>query len=345
VFCLTLGSAGVSVFSYCSASAFRSRFEILDDQVRDVGVFRTNVLRLDEIRGFRIIPTDYTPTLLLESKTKSLRNIKTALIFDRRWEIVAWASERLPDLTAEESIEEVDQILASADLGVNESERAAKLETARKWTRIVNVLGGVVALWGLLYPEPLDLVRWSLVAAPIAAIGLVHRFPGFIKLDSKASDLLPSVAPATLFPTLILTMHAFFGWNILSWHSFWFPFGALFALLFLVLRSSAIDVRRGVAGALVAVILCAIYAYAAVVVVNGLLGSTERAAYTAPVLAKRESSGDVISRYLVLGPWGLRESDAEVEVSSSVFERYQVGDEATIIVREGRLGIPWFRVR
>jgi hypothetical protein len=92
-------------------------------------------------------------------------------------------------------------------------------------------------------------------------------------------------------------------------------------------------------------IICMLYAFGAVICLNGILDSSAPTTYKARVIDKGGSTGRHMSYYLKLAPWGPRETDQEVGVRKSVYDKYKAGDDAVVVVRNGKLGIPWYFVR
>lgn len=340
-----LGAALDSVLLYFLISLYKSRFEIYADSVRDVGVFRTRELQISGIKGFRIEANRYGKSLCLEPKDPESKKIKAAMVFDREPELLDWLNRNLTNLDARDYQDELTQVAGDTRLGESPEERLGLLSRARLCTRIMTGLAVGVLLWAFFYPEPYDYVIWTAAAFPFVALGVLHYFKGAVKFDCAKNSAFPSIAPAFLLPALGLAVRAFIDFNILGWGNFWQPFGAcslsLFALVFLIAR----DVRQKIATAVLLLVFCALYGAAAVVCLNGILDTSTPAFYKAKVLEKRISRGKHTSYYLKLSPWGPRTTKEDVDVGKNAYNRHQVGDAVDVVVRKGRLEIPWFFIR
>jgi hypothetical protein len=102
--------------------------------------------------------------------------------------------------------------------------------------------------------------------------------------------------------------------------------------------------KNKVANAILLAVTCMLYAFGAVICLNGILGSSAPSTYKAKVIDKGRPTGRHMSYFLKLSPWGPREIDQEVDVRKSVYEKYKAGDDAVIVVLRGKLGIPWYFV-
>lgn len=342
---IVIGGGGVLFFLYSFASTLYSRIELYSDRILDIGPLRTDELRVHEIAGFRFLATPYAPTLVLEPTTRDRRTIKTQLVYDKTEEIAEWLdSKNIKDLEAEEKTTQAEALLTANELGENEDERVATLERASKWAKVANIGSLGVAAWAAFRPEPYDLTILVSLAYPLAAIYLVYHFPKALQFDGKEGDPVPNVASAFIFPTLAVILRAAFDWNILEWGAFWAPFVlSSGAILLLIIKSFARPIKPFDLCVYAASV--AAYGFAAVVLMNGVMDSSEAKRYKAAIVEKNESGGDVKTRTFALTPWGSRLVEADVEVSSTVYARYEVGDQVQILVHSGWLGIPWYFVR
>lgn len=209
VFCFLFGGGFVILFVYALLSVVRGRIEVYPDRIRDVGLFRTNQLRIDNIRGFRVVPTQYVPTLELLPKDPGARKIKTALIVAHRDDLIKRLERAFVNLEDADRREEMATILGDSRLGETETQRQARLHRARAWSRGLNGLALAAMLWALFRPRPYPYLIWALVALPLLTLAVVHRFGGVMVLNGKRNSTFPDVTGAFLMPCLGLTLRAF----------------------------------------------------------------------------------------------------------------------------------------
>ncbi len=345
VLSLVLGGGGVLFFLYALLSVFKGKIEVYPDRIRDVCLFKTTELLISEISGFRVLPTQSAPTLLLLPKDSKIKKIKTALIVEQKADLFDWLNRNLTNLDAVDFQKEMNQVLHDTNLGETEDQRLWVLDRARRWSRILNGLGIVVLLWAFFRPQPYPYAIWTLILLPLISLGFVRHFDGVLRFDGKEQSAFPNVAPAFLMPCIGLAFRAFIDFKIVNWDKFWFPFGLSSLFLYFVILLFAKDVRQKIGTAIMLVLFCAIYGYSAVISLNGILDTTTPSIYKALVMEKRVSKGKHTSYYLKLSPWGPRKDEQEVDVGKSVYDSRETGDRADVVVRNGRLGIPWFYVR
>jgi hypothetical protein len=215
------------------------------------------------------------------------------------------------------------------------------------WAKTLNGLAFLVLIWAIIKPEPYHYLVWTLVLLPIVTLGFIRHFDGALKLDERKTNAsaLPNVAIAFLLPCIGLALRAVIDFKILGWDNFWLPFATVSLSFFLLILYCAKDIRKMIGTALLLVIFCAVYGYATVISLNGILDQSPPTIYKASVIKKRISSGKHTSYYLRLSPWGPVKGEEEVDVGKAVYEKHPVGTGVEVIAKNGRLGIPWFLVR
>jgi hypothetical protein len=343
--CFLVGGGGMLLFLYFFLSVLKSKIEVYPDKLRNVGVFRASDIPIGEMAGFRVLPTQYAKVLLLQPKDTSAKKIKITMVFADQAALLDWLNQNLTNLDSADFQEEMNQVLHDTRLGETEEQRLWVLGRAKRWAMILNGAGVIVMFWAMIRPHPYNYVIWTLIALPLVVLGFVRRFEGVLRLDGKKQSAFPNAALAFFMPCLALTLRAFTDFNILNWDSFWIPFAICSATLCLVLLQFAKDARRKIGTAIVPVVLCVLYGYSAVISLNGILDTSTPSFYEASVTRKRVSRGKHTSYYLKLSPWGPMNEEKEVDVGKFVYDRRAIGDRAEVVVRNGRLGIPWFYVR
>jgi hypothetical protein len=343
---LALAGAGLlSLFIYVAVAVFKEKLEIFPDRIRAVGVFRTTEHPLDSIGGFRILETPYMATLVLEPGDFAGRKIQTYLWYENKEELLEWLCVNFADLDETDSQDEREEVLADGGLGSSEEERLRLPGGARRWAGILNAASVAVCLWVVIRPEPYEYAIWTLVLFPLLALAFLHYFRGALRIESKRGGLAPAIDTAFLMPALGLGARAVMDWDVLNWESFWLPFGAFSLALFLLTYFISEEIRRKTRAAAAHLLICAFYAYGAVVSLNGIMDDSVPAVEQALIVEKRTSKGSITSYYLKLSPWGPREEEREVPVTRRIYEDKGAGDSVEVVVHAGAFGIPWFYIR
>ncbi len=341
--------AFLSVFTACMVAAWVARMgryaiEIHPDRVVYRGGWARQELRIEDIAGYRILPTQYVHTLLLVPARKGLRRISTALCYERRDEMLAWFAEHVVNLDEQEMIDEIVDIATDPHLGATEEERMARLARAKRCTGVLNVIGAGATMWAFFYPHPYEAAIWTLIVLPVLALATVVFFRGLVRLDGKPKSAYPNVEAAMVTPPVMLFLRAFLDWQLLSWSGTWPTVAALSVVALGVLLGCAKDARRK--WALVGAIMCApLYAFGAVVFLNCRYDSSSPVVHRCQVVDRHISSGKNVSYHLELAPFVDGASKREISVPRQVYDRVAAGDMVRVGVFQGRLGIPWFLVR
>lgn len=332
-------------FIYALFSVFKSRIEIYPDRIRDVGLFGTTDIPINEISGFRVVPTQYVRTLLILPKEPKTKKINSALIVEHQVDLLAWLNQNFTNLDAVQTQDEMKQVLQDSRLGETEEQRRWVLERARIWAKILNNLGILVMFWAFLWPRPYPCVIWTLIILPVVALGFARYFDGALKFDTNKGSAFPNIASVFLLPCLALTLRAFTDFNILAWNKFWLPFAGVSLSLYLLTLLLATDVRKRIVAIIMPAIFCACYGYGTVISLNGILDRSRPTVYKARVINRHISTGKHTSYYLKLSAWGPRKEEKDVDVGKSVYGRHGIGDQVDVVVRDGWMEILWFRVR
>jgi len=346
-FSILLGGLGTGFFLLYALLGYltKTRIEILPDRILKITLFKNAQLALEDIEGFKIIPTQYVRTLLLIPKEQNHRKMRIELCLERQVELLKWLNENLTNLDQVEYQKDLLEIYQNQAPGSTPEEKAARLKQARQWCRILNGISFAVYLWAFIWPQPYNIAILTLLALPMAALFVIQRFEGIVKFDSKRNSGFPNVGQAFLMPGLCLALRAILDWHVLEWSHFWGTW-AVFSVSFILLALSfAKEMRRSVGPAILCSVFCLIYGYGATVDLNGILATSPATAFHAKVMGKHIATGKHTSYYLSLSAWGPRSQPADTEVRKGVYDRHQIGETVTVWVRVGKFGIPYFFVQ
>ncbi|WP_162944909.1 hypothetical protein [Flavisolibacter nicotianae] len=322
--------------------AVKGRFVITQDSVYAKGVFTNRELLLHEIEGYRtddryiyIVPFD-----------KSLKQIKVSTYFSGTGDILAWLSERFPDLDEQKAAAEEAEILSDETLGMGVEEREEQLRKARLKAKALNWAGGLVAAWTWFLPQPYEVVIFLCILLPIICLLLVKSSKGLIRMEEKKKSAYPSVFSGVLFPSLALCIRALMDFNLLQYGNVWkgtLMLAGLFMTVLLV-RSKEFTFRSakdyGLAFGITILVLA--YSFGAVVTANCTWDNSTTSVYHAQVTGKHISSGKTTTYYVSLTPWGPQTKEDDVSVSKALYNRLQAKDDVSVYFRQGWFGISWF---
>lgn len=332
--------AFVLLSAYLIAWILRYRVTLTNDAVEYSELLGHTRFSRSQFVGWRIQPS--TPSLLvLTPKEKGLKAAKIAMVFQLDESFCDWL-DTLTDLDEEIATASARDILENSEIGSTAKERESAFERGRLLSKIVNGLGCVVGLWGFVHPRPYGLAVGALFVLPWAALEIVHRSRGLLRLDARKKDVHPNVAFAFLVPSMILMLRGVLDFSALSWWRL-VAYGALLGVILCanVMRADA-SLRNKQIVALYVLAFC--YGIGGVSVINGYFDRSDAVLYRATILGKHVSHGRTTTYRLTLGPWGPRIAENAVEIPKEMYDVVNVGDPVCPSVKRGALGVAWYDV-
>lgn len=311
-------------------------------EVRQLGFGRRRARR-DQIRGLRVVSTQYVRTveLALEPGTKP---IKIGLWHAMDAELETWLRS-LPDLDAEDRARSEAEILAHTALGPNPGDRAAALVKARRIARVVEGVGGLAMVWGFVYPRPFIVLAAVLTALPLVAVSIVATGRGLYQLEGRRGDARPMIIVSIIGPGLLLALRTMLDVHLLdAW-----PLAPWALVIALVLAALVVaperDVRVRWKNALLLAPLLAVYAGGVLVLADAMLDRAPRETHRVEVLGRQAVGGRPPSWELELAPWGPVHDRDTYRVPFALFDETEVGTEVCAELGEGALGARWYVIR
>ncbi len=327
---------------YAVLSALRSRVRLYADRIEVRGLGRTHVLARDEISGSRLDARTLEFVLMPRDSGRRAVKINSMIKFDESF--FEWLSD-VPDLDEREVQQAESEIASDVRLGATAEARLSELEKWTRFARPVNIVAGVVGLWGLLYPRPYPLVIAILIFLPVVALGLVARSKGILRFDQYKNDPHPHVAGAIIFPPMTLALRSVVDFSILSsTHALWLTIGVAAVVWFATTKADSTLTSRRIGSFAIAAFMLA-YGYGAGLQTNVLLDRSAWTSYTATIAEKHVSRGRGTSYKLRLKPWGPKKDGSTVTVAANLFNVLEPGDFVILGVRQGFLGVPWYGVQ
>ncbi len=342
-----LGGGGCAIFAWLTFGLAKRRIEIDSAEIRQVGPFNTKALLIESIEGFKIVQSKYTRILTLVTKDSHVKKMRIELALERQAEFLDWMERNLTNLDKVEYDRELMEIAQLSNFGDTPEERAAAYQQAKKWSRIINGASTACVLWAFFVPRPYEAAILSLLILPIIGLLFLNRFDGIAKFNAKPKSAHPGVDVAILLPTIMLSLRALIDWHVLEWRNFWTLFAAVSIGHLIISGLLVPDIRKALGKLFLCAIFSAAYGYGTVIVLNGMLADSPWNTCHAKVIGKHMTTGKNTTYYLTLAPWKDKVGEGgagDATVSSSVYNQYETGNTASIMVRSGKFGIPYYFV-
>lgn len=319
------------------------RIIINNDSITSIGAFSQRELQFHEIKGF-MVEDKFTS---IEAKDENKKRIRVTKYLGGYNEILQWLAENFTDLEVQTKIDDEKDIVTNESFGLTQELRIQRLEQAKKVSKIINLAGGVTAVWAIFYPKLYEYCILACIIIPAVIIVIVKIFNGLIKIEERKGSGYPSVFSALIFVSFALMIRALADFEIYDYSNAWMPVGITTVVLSVAVfaRLNVVDLKNksGYFTALFIVVVLAAYSYGAVISINCVYDNSLPQNFTAEVLDKRISSGKSKSYYFKVTAWG-KQPAGEVEVDRDLYEQTSTGDNVSVDLMNGRFGIPWVSV-
>jgi hypothetical protein len=214
-------------------------------------------------------------------------------------------------------------------------------------TRVAKVANGatlIICGWAWFHPHPYLLAVGLVAALPIMAVLVAASGKGAYSLEGRDNDVRASLTLPFFVPGLVLMTRALLDISVLDGARLsWLAAGAAVICMLLVLWSDR-ELRKASWVGFILPLITMSYCYGAASVVNLHLDDSEPQVFATRVVDMRVSSGDPITRYLKVDPWGpVKEAD-ELEVGKVLYERVRKGDRVCVYLFPGALRVRWLDV-
>ena len=223
------------------------------------------------------------------------------------FEFGAWVDtlfENLEQIEYEELQKEYEETLANKELGATRLDREHNLKRVRLKANTLNMIALICSTLGAIISH--SYLSFVLIALPLVAL-----------LDwktlSQVNIILPSLGIAILL------------------------------ILFTYLLDAGM--RKKLKDLFILIPFFCMYAYGAAIFINGYFDTSDPLVHTTLLLEKQESDRKYEHYYtFTISSWEDGNESKEVRVLASVFTEKQKGDVVYVSIREGLLGVPWFKV-
>jgi len=335
-----LSLAGVYLILY----ARRMRVIVRQDEIELVEVTSSQIMRRDDLLGYRKIPGENgPPVLILVPRWDDRKKLKIPNVFNFDAAFDEWLRP-FPDLDVRDAEDLQREIEQNQELGATPEERIASVNQARVVCRTLMIVTFAVAAWLWFYPEPYAVVVSAMALLPWIAVYVAAHYRGVVVINEKKRDPHPGVGLPFIMPGLVLALRVINDVNTFNWQKPLIVTLLGGAVLTMGAWKADVAVRKKPWMALLIFLLSLGYGYGAGMEANSLLDRSPATVYLTTVTAKRISSGSKsTSYYLRLNAWG-QQHRGEVMVPRSTYQSVIVGDPICVVQRAGALDIPWYAV-
>jgi hypothetical protein len=329
---------------FLMGSVLTSRLILSADSIELKYLVSSKLFRRSDIAGFRILPTQYIPTLVLQPKSAEQKKLKIPLYFRTDEAFAEWFID-IPNLDREElgrSMAEVEAVVARDTLGIDATEE--RIASAYRTVKILNWAAGITAAWAWIYPNPYPLAMLAAGVLPLIAIVLLARSHGLYQIEGRRNDARPSLAVAFIFPSCALAFRTIQDLHFLEWKPLLLATLALAALLTIFLAQSDPHFHNRAVAAISLFFIGTMFSFGVIAQFDVLTDRSAPTTYQTHVLGKRADNGRTTSYFLRVEPWGPRRDSQEIEVSSALYRAISPGQPVSIHLYSGALHLPWFSV-
>jgi hypothetical protein len=251
---------------------------------------------------------------------------------------------------SEAYIRELAEILANPQYGADKEARQKSLDTATQAAQILNWASVAIGAANILLWSLRPVTSPGLLALPWAGFVLLLRCPviqTFRRTRKGVINAYPSIEIPFLVPLIgILISETHFGHLVSAIPVFRAAVvpGVLVSFVFMWFLPAT---RKGVGRCLIFSCFGICYAAATITFTNSFFDDSSPTVYRSEVVNRYTQRGNKggVTYYLVLSPWMGQPESSGQGVSQQFFESHQVGDVATVLLHNGRLGFPWYVIR
>ncbi len=324
---------GMSALGILGArDAYRSQLTITEQALTYRGVFKTTVIRMEHLRGYRM----NEKYLVFESKNKKDK-ISVSTYLQQFSAVQDWAVGNLVELDEAEAIEEEQKLIASKG-----DER--RMAEARIAIRIYSYLGYAVAAWAFFFPDPYELAVWSCAAWPILAIALAFWYGNLIVINKRTNSHRPSPIYSLLVTTIILPLRILFDFHILDYTLIWeyvIVGGVVLSVALLFLTKEFTSELKTYPLMLGIALIYGWYLYGVYSFVNCHYDTSKPEINQTTVVEKNVIKGKTTSYDLTLASWKPNMEPETISVKLHEFNQVSVGDTVVVHAYPGLLNTPW----
>lgn len=322
------------------STKLKSSIIVSADNITQTGVFKTTIIPLASINGYRISNKVFS----IESNTAKITLRSYSELSDYS-ELLKWLRKNYKDLDAADYQEAMQSVLNDTTFGFTTQDREAELNKAKNISIAYNAGGVILAVAAFILAESKILIVLLLIY-PFLCIPVMLNSRGLIRFFSKKKSPYYSVFFGVYVIAFILLIKFFTSHYVLSLTNFWFPFMVTCAVLsgaikFADRNNYPSPFKFSFAAIL---IISGLYAVGGVCEANCTFDDSAVKIYQAPVIGHNISHNKGIHYHLVIGAWGPEKKINDISVSKTAFYNDTIGSRVNVHLKQGFLHIPWYTV-
>jgi hypothetical protein len=322
-----ISALGAAMSICLGAITLRSKVSLLGDTISLVEFGAPRRLRREQIAGVRRRYSNGITLFRLIPREPGVKGLDIGTTYALDDAFFRWL-DGLPDLDAEDAQRAHEELLAGEELGDTIEERAARLARAQRVASALGAMGIATFFWAAFYPRPYVAAVATVVLLPLAVLVVLLTGRGAYSTQLDPRPGCPSLGVALAMSSGACGILALGSFHLVSSQKAAACAGvAGVGLLALVVMGDR-GARKRIWDLLMLLAALSFYSLGGLVLANCLEERSAPQSFRAEVLRKIEPSSRDRSGQLELGPW--------------VFDAVEQGQEVTVSVRPGRLGLPWF---
>jgi hypothetical protein len=329
---------------------FVSKVVISSNYISSKNALFDRKLRVEEIKGYKKIEH----YILIFPKGKLKKRIKISDFIYDRGEIQDWLQSNFVDLNLLEGEKEEKEFYRNPEFGMSIQEKEKLLKKAQltaKWVKNLSIAITVLAFILVKFLNK-EIFVYFLVFIPLIIILIVIFFKGIVKYDEKKEDektVYPSVLWGFLAPIFGLFLYVMFSINILKYDAIWniLIYSTLIIFFLCIYGSKEYKLQNArVIGSMISLLIfSAMYCFSVIILFNVFFDNSDAKLYKASILEKRVNKGKSTSYYFKLNNKNLSKNAEEFNVPKLIFNSKNIGDTVNIFVNEGKLKIPYYKIK
>ena len=345
-FALAIGGISLILGLALILQAWTSRLILDGDRIEARSAFRTHAATRAEIEGWRKIENQYGRWTRIYLK-EDLGSFSVSDFFTGDDTLKEWFQD-LPDLDERDADEITKEVGLEESPTQQEISGSKAFGLARTWAIGLSLVAGAVSV-PVMFVSYAPVYRASLIvllACPIAAIVLLHRFPLLFTVFKRKPDpradlgfllIWPGVGVAFSYQNSNDPTHLVDTFQLMYW--------VLAVLLFFLVALFPSVWRSPSRWAVLffLIITGGMYSMGLVNSVNTLPDHSTPQSYETWVLKKSESHSSKGTRYFLrVAPWGSISYPDDVDVPMDTYNKTRVGDRVCYGLHPGFLHGPWY---
>ncbi|QZE14973.1 hypothetical protein K4L44_03865 [Halosquirtibacter laminarini] len=285
----------------------RERLIVEEDKLTSYGYFKPQKRELyfDEIKGCRENPG----YLLLIPKDKQKKRIKVNRGVVGYDNLFSWISQTFEACDVIEQREVEQKKLNEKKNAPIKEINQEKLALAKKTAIVINTLGAISLIWGMI-SDMSDYAIFAILAIPFIAIFAILYFEGYIQMIYGECEF-PSVIFALVFSSIAMITGAVGKYNIYEYSNVWLKTSlvVLSLLILLIIGRNQITLMfkklRDYGSILLITFLFFLYSFGAVFYINCRYDNTTPQHYILRITEKGKNRSKSVTFYnLKVSNWG-----------------------------------------